>query len=183
LSEAAEKLGLQSVGLKLSFDDLVEAAPFPCIAYWQQRHFIVIYKVKKDKVFVADPAHGLQEYSTREFLQGWAVDGNSGIILSLDPSPVFDSIEEDKQAERNVGFIFSYLGHHRTQLLQVFLGLLAGSLLQLVVPFLTQSLVDIGIRHHDLSFIYLILFAQLMVYSILAAGSTSVYYLTFLPSS
>jgi len=164
LSEAAEKLGLQSVGLKLTFEDLVEAAPFPCIAYWQQRHFIVIYKIKKDKVFVADPAHGMQEYSTTEFLQGWSVDGSSGIILSVEPSPAFDNIEEDQQAERNTGFIFSYLGHHKSQLLQIFLGLLAGSLLQLVVPFLTQSLVDIGIRHHDLSFIYLILFAQLMVF-------------------
>lgn len=164
LSEAAEKLGLQSVGLKLTFDDLEEAAPFPCIAYWQQRHFIVIYKVKKGKVFVADPAHGLQEYTIREFLQGWAVDGDSGVILALEPSPVFDSIEEDKKAERNIGFIFSYLRQHRSQIFQVFLGLLAGSLLQLVVPFLTQSLVDIGIRHHDLSFIYLILFAQLMVF-------------------
>jgi len=164
LSEAAEKVGLRSVGLRLGYDDLVEAAPFPCIGYWQQRHFIVIYKIKGNKVYVADPAYGLQEYTKKEFLQGWAVQEDTGIILSTEPSTEFDKLEEDQTVHRGLGFIFSHLTHYKKQLLQLFLGLLTGSLLQLVIPFLTQSLVDIGIRHHDLSFIYLILFAQLMVF-------------------
>ncbi|KAA2240189.1 peptidase domain-containing ABC transporter [Chitinophaga agrisoli] len=164
LSEAAETLGFQTAGVKLSLDDLAEAAPFPCVAFWQQRHFIVVYKIKRDTIYVADPAHGLLEYSRRDFLQGWAMTDNTGIILSLEPSAGFHETEGPVSGTRNISVVFSYLSRFKGQLWQLLLGLLAGSAMQLVFPFLTQSIVDIGIRYHDLNFIYLVLFAQLMVF-------------------
>src|ERR1700744_4045257 len=82
ISEAAEKLGFRTIGARLSFDDLREEAPFPCMAYWNQRHFVIVYKMKKDKVFVSDPAHGLLTYPRKEFLKGWAQGGEEGIILT-----------------------------------------------------------------------------------------------------
>ena len=66
ISEAAEKLGLRTIGAKLSYDDLLTEVPMPCIGYWYQRHFIVIYKVTKNKVYVSDPAHGLITYTKTE---------------------------------------------------------------------------------------------------------------------
>jgi ATP-binding cassette subfamily B protein len=165
LSDGAGKIGLPCIGAKLSFDDLVEAAPFPCIAYWNQRHFIVVYKIKKETVYVSDPAHGLLQYTKEEFLRGWAGGHHEGVILSMDPSPDFHREENSgHQPERRFNFIFTYLRRFRREITQILMGLLAGSLLQLIFPFLTQSIVDTGIRHHDLSFINIILLAQLMVF-------------------
>jgi ATP-binding cassette subfamily B protein len=172
ISEAAEKLGLRTVGARINYNDLEDCKPLPCIAFWNQHHFIVVYKIKKDTVYVSDPAHGLVEYSKEEFLKGWSLGNEQGIILSLDPSPEFLKMEEGAPDVREKGFsfIFSYLTRYRRELMQILMGLLAGSLLQLSFPFLTQSIVDIGIRHHDMPFIYMILMAQLMVF----IGKTSV---------
>lgn len=164
LSDAAEELGFRTIGSRLSYDDLEEASPFPCIAFWAQKHFIVIYKIKKNKVYVSDPSHGLIEYTKEEFLKGWSQGNNEGIILTLDPSPEFEKLEEQKIKNRGFAFIFTYLFRYKKQVTQVLIGLLAGSLLQLAFPFLTQSIVDVGIRQQDLPFIYLILLAQLMVF-------------------
>lgn len=171
ISEAAEKLGLRSVGAKLGYEDLAEDAPFPCLGYWEQRHFIVIYKIRKDKVYVSDPAHGLLTYTKKEFLKGWASAKEEGIILTLDPSPEFDSLETGEAVRSGgVRFIYKYLARYKKLMLQLMTGLVAGSLLQLIFPFLTQSIVDVGILHHNIGFIYLILFAQLLLFM----GKTSV---------
>ncbi len=171
LIEAAEKIGFRTMGVKVPFDKLVEDAPLPCIAHWNQNHFTVVYKVKGNKVFIADPGHGLLTYSKEEFLKSWVSDGkDEGILLLLDPSPDFyndtseinEVTKEDKK--QSFSFLFGYLKSHRKALFQIMLGLLAGSLLQLIFPFLTQSIVDIGIQNKDVHFIYLILAAQLMVF-------------------
>src|SRR5438270_12438883 len=98
LSNAAEKLGMRTMGAKLSFFDLKEIAPFPCIAYWNQRHYIVVYKIKRNKIYVSDPAHGLLTYSVQEFLKAWAVDNDTGVVLTLEPGPDFEKIEEESHA-------------------------------------------------------------------------------------
>jgi ATP-binding cassette subfamily B protein len=168
LSEAAEKIGFRTLGVKVTYDKLVEDAPLPCIAHWNQNHFVVIYKIKKNKIYIADPAHGLLVYSKEEFIKSWVSDGkDEGILLLLETTPdffsdTFDSkIKEDKQSFR---FLFGYLKPHHKAIFQLVIGLLAGSLLQLIFPFLTQSIIDIGVQNRDMRFIYLILFAQLMVF-------------------
>lgn len=171
LSDAAEKMGFRTMGVKVPFDKLVEDAPLPCIAHWNQNHFTVVYKIKGNKVFIADPGHGLLTYSKEEFLKSWVSDGkDEGVLLLLEPSPEFyNDTSEITQVTKNnnkqsFGFLFGYLKSHRKALFQIMLGLLAGSLLQLIFPFLTQSIVDIGIQNKDVHFIYLILAAQLMVF-------------------
>lgn len=168
ISEAAEKIGFRSLGAKVPFDKLIEDAPLPCIAHWNQNHFVVIYKIKKQKIFIADPAHGLLVYTKDEFIKQWVSDGkDEGVLLLLEPSPEFysdkftSSVKENKQ---RFSFLFNYLKPHRRAIIQLIIGLFAGSLLQLIFPFLTQSIVDIGIANHDFTFIYLILISQLMVF-------------------
>ncbi|HVI46000.1 MAG TPA: peptidase domain-containing ABC transporter [Chitinophaga sp.] len=171
LSEAAEKLGFRTIGARISYEDLVEEAPFPCIAFWNQQHFVVVYKIKKDRVYVSDPAHGLLSYTREEFLKGWAVVESHGIILSLEVSPQFHDAEEtESNVSTGLRFIQKYLIRYRRMVGQLLLGLFAGSLLQLLFPFLTQSIVDVGIQQHNLSFIYMVLMAQLLLF----AGKTSV---------
>jgi ATP-binding cassette subfamily B protein len=168
LSEAAEKIGFRTMGVKVTYEKLLYDAPLPCIAHWNQSHFVVIYKIKKDTVYIADPAHGLLKYNKEDFLKSWKSDLNEGILLLLEPTPEFYSensshgIKESKP--KGFSFLFKYLFRYKKLLIQLIIGLLAGSLLQLVFPFLTQSIIDIGVQNNDYKFIYLILFAQLMLF-------------------
>jgi ATP-binding cassette, subfamily B, bacterial len=170
LSEAAELIGFKTLGVKVAFNKLKDEVPFPCIAHWNQQHFVVIYEIKKDTITVADPGHGLLKYSKEEFMRSWVSDGkDEGILLLLEATPDFYNkeaiggvIQEEKK--RSLSFFFNYLFAHKKLIWQLVIGLLAGSLLQLLFPFLTQSIVDIGIQNHDVKFIYLVLFAQLMLF-------------------
>jgi ATP-binding cassette subfamily B protein len=166
LSDAAEKLNFRTLGVKIPFETLVKDVPLPCIAHWEQNHFVVIYKIKNNSIFLADPAHGLLKYNKDEFIKHWVSDGiDEGVLLLLEPTNEFNSDEiNSKEEKKNFSFIFSYLLKHKKPIIQLIIGLLAGSLLQLIFPFLTQSIVDIGIQNKDVRFIYLILFAQLMVF-------------------
>ena len=169
ISDAAESIGMHTLAVKLDFDKLRQEAPLPCIAHWKQRHFVVVYKIKKDKVYVADPAFGLVTYSKKEFLDGWIstkTNGNEeGILLLLEPTPDFQKAEGEKLNKKSFGFISAYLGNYRKYVVQLILGLLLGSVLQLIFPFLTQAIVDIGINTGDINFVYLVLGAQLMLFA------------------
>jgi ATP-binding cassette subfamily B protein len=168
ISDAAESIGMRTMGVRLDFDKLRDEVPLPCIAHWKQRHFVVIYKINKDIVYVADPGHGLVKYTKEEFMDGWASDRkgeeNQGICLLLEPTPDFYKQEDESVNKSSFKFLFSYLRPYKKFLAQLFLGMLLGSLLQLIFPFLTQSIVDIGINTQDINFVFLILIAQLMLF-------------------
>ena len=169
VSEAAEKIGFRTLAVQLSASKLAKA-PLPCILHWAQNHYTVLYRIKRGKYYLADPAHGLIKYTQREFIDAWigkGADANSkeGIALMLEPTAAFYK-QEDDQEKAGYGFnvLTTYVKQYSHLIWQLALGLLAASLLQLAVPFLTQSVVDIGIKNQDLSFIYLILFAQLALF-------------------
>jgi len=172
VSDAAESIGFRSMGVKIAFEKLAHDVPLPCIAHWKQRHFVVVYDITGKKgnetIKVADPAHGLVNYTREEFLKGWlsTVQGeeDQGICLLLEPSPDFYTQEDDKPDKRSFLFLLSYLKPHRKFIVQLILGMILGSLLQLIFPFLTQAVVDVGISNRDLGFITLILIAQLVLF-------------------
>lgn len=173
-SDAAESIGMRTMGVRINFDQLANEVLLPCIAHWKQNHFIVVYKIKKDKVYVADPAHGLVKYNKEEFMSGWGStkkDGeDQGLCLLLEPTPDFYKEDDESLNKSSFAFLFSYLRPYKKFLIQLVLGMLLGSLLQLIFPFLTQSIVDYGINNRDIDFITLILVAQLALF----AGRTSV---------
>jgi len=173
-SDAAESIGMRTMGVRISFDQLSDEVPLPCIAHWRQNHFIVVYKIKKDIVYVSDPAHGLVKYTKKEFMEGWGSTKKEGeeqgLCLLLEPTPDFYKMDDETLNKSSFKFLFSYLRPYKTFLIQLMLGMLMGSMLQLVFPFLTQSIVDYGINNQDINFITLILVAQLALF----VGRTSV---------
>ncbi|MCB0408655.1 MAG: peptidase domain-containing ABC transporter [Flavobacteriales bacterium] len=177
LAEAAEQIGFRTLGVKINFQKLEEEAPLPCIVHWRQQHFVVVYKIKKNKVYVADPAHGLLQYSVQEFINSW-VSSNAneltyeGVALLLEPTPKLQQTQTDDTdtTKRGFSFLYQYLFRYKKFIVQLAVGLIAGSLLQLIFPFLTQSVVDVGIQNQDIHFIYLVLFAQLFLF----IGRTSI---------
>ncbi len=167
LSEAAESIGYRTIGARITFEQLMEA-PKPCVVHWDQDHFVVVYKFKKAKVYMADPAFGLVEYSEVEFKKHWLATvrqgEQKGICLMFDPTPKFFELEGENLNRGNFRFLLKYLKPHRRLVTQLALGFFVGSIIQLIFPFLTQSVVDVGINTQDINFIYLILAAQMMLF-------------------
>ena len=170
ISEAAESIGFRTIGVKIPYDKFELEAPLPCIAHWYQRHFVVVHKICNGKVFVADPAAGLLTFTREEFKKGWlsAKDNGleAGVALLLEPTPQFYEYEPEAigNKRKNLVYLFGYLRGHRKFIFQLVLGLLTGSLIQLALPFLTQSIVDVGINTQNIQFIYLVLAGQMMLF-------------------
>lgn len=174
ISKAAEEIGFKTIGGRLDFDALAQKVPLPCVAHWNQNHFVVVYKVKKHRkghyiVYVADPGRGLVTYTKEEFCEHWIstrTNGeDKGIALLLEPTNQFYAQADTKKTptQNRAKFLWSYLKKYKRFFLQLILGLLLGSLLQLVFPFLTQAIVDTGIGGKDLGFVWLILLAEMML--------------------
>ncbi|MGV3587477.1 MAG: peptidase domain-containing ABC transporter [Adhaeribacter sp.] len=169
LSDAAETIGMRTLAVKIKYTALQNDMLLPCIVHWRQKHFVVLYKISKDKVFVADPGFGLVTYTKEEFLNGWLGKNKNaaeeGIALLLEPTPEFYQ-NEDKQekSKQGIKLLLPYLKPYSRYVVQLFIGLVVASVLQLTLPFLTQGVVDYGIKNQDIDFIYLILVAQLMLF-------------------
>lgn len=171
INEAANTLGLHTISARVT-TTMLGKAPLPSILHWDQNHFVVLYKVKKGKKFyVADPGKGLVTYGLDEFKQHWISTKSNGedkgIAMFLETTPAFFTYkmedEEHLKEKRSFRFLFGYVKKYRKYFGQIILGLIVGSLLQLVLPFLTQSIVDVGIKNQDIGFVWLILLGQLML--------------------
>jgi ATP-binding cassette, subfamily B, bacterial len=170
IASASELIGFATLGLNIDYQTLKNDLPLPCIAHWRQRHYVVVYGFKKDKVQIADPGFGLIEYTEREFRKGWLPQKNAqedaeGVVLLLETTPKFYDIDDTEQTSKHQwGFLFRYFIGYKRYFFQLFLGLLVGSGLQLMMPFLTQAVVDNGINTQNLNFVYLVLIAQLVLF-------------------
>lgn len=169
ISRAAELMGFRTLGVKISFEQLLEA-PLPCIAHWDQNHFVVVYDIKKKsgkyKVYVADPGKENLVYTREEFEKHWiSIDDKEGIALLLETTPKFSDFEHEGPAD-SLSFkrVTNYLSKYKSLIIQLFIGLIAGTIITMVLPFLTQSVVDTGIQTKNLNFIFLIFIAQLMLF-------------------
>ena len=174
ISKAAETIGLKTIGGRLSLNTLAHEIPLPCIVHWNQNHFVVVYKIKKHNkekytVYVADPGKGHVTYTKEEFCEHWISTKNNGeekgIALLLEPTEQFYAQNDTKAVptQRRVRFLWNYLKKYKRFFTQLILGLLLGSLLQLVFPFLTQAIVDTGIGGKDVGFVWLVLLAEMML--------------------
>jgi len=163
ISHAAEGLGFRTLGNRLTVDKL-EEIELPAILHWNQNHFVVLYKIKRGRYYIADPAKDLMVYSKADFMKNWVSTiqngDKQGISLILSPSPFFYELENDEKQGLDLTFLYHYLYRYKRLIFQLFLGLIVGTILQLIFPFLTQSVVDIGINTKNINFITLILIAQ-----------------------
>lgn len=171
ISRAAEALGLHTVCGTVAVESLVQI-PLPAILHWNQNHFVVIYSIvtkRKKRVYrIADPKKGLIDYIEEEFTSGWisthSGGSDKGVVLLLSPGPAFGKYKSTSQGEtHSLYFLLGYMRRYRALFLQVALGLAAGSLIQLALPFLMQSTVDVGIGRHDIGFVYLVLLGQFVL--------------------
>ena len=175
ISDAAESIGFHTIGVKINIEQLQDDVKLPCILHWNQSHFVVLYKIKGNrrkpedmKMYIADPAGEKYEMNEDEFCRCWVSSKSegkdTGTALLLEPTPDFYAHEDDQEKqEKNLGYFLHYLFPYKSQLFQLVVGLLLGSIFSLILPFLTQAVVDQGIGNNNLSFITLILIAQLIL--------------------
>lgn len=172
ISDAAESIGFKTMGVRISMKQLVNDMPLPCILHWNQRHFVVCHKINKTRqgyrFHIADPASKKISFSETELKKCWistrANGEDCGAALALEPIPDFYSgTDESNKSQRSLSFFLKYLRPYRREIIQLFIGMIVASVLQLIFPFLTQGLVDIGIRGRSINFIVLILAAQLII--------------------
>lgn len=177
LSDAAENIGFRTLGVRMGIDKFKNEMPLPCIVHWKQTHFVVVYKTTPTKIYVADPSSGKTVYPVDDFKKAWIStirEGDEiGHCLALEPTPEFYTQEEDKPQSRSILGLLQYLKPFKKLILQLVLCFIASSLLQLLLPFLSQSLIDKGINYKDLNFLTLVLIAQIA----LTLGQTSVGYI------
>lgn len=183
ISEVANQLGMHSICGRVTLEKLSKEAPLPCIIHWNQNHFVVLYKVKGNgsgerKYYIADPGNGLFVFDESQLVDSWistkTKDQDKGIALFLQPTPKLYQQEDSSISEKkSFKFLLGYVKQYKKYFTQIILGLFIGSLLQLIFPFLTQAIVDVGIANQNIGFIYLILLAQLM----LVIGRTSIDYI------
>lgn len=167
LCDAATIIGLNSIPGKVTIDSLCNEN-LPCILHWNQNHFVVLYKVKGNKFFIADPSKGLRKYTLEQIHKHWIGTTSNGqekgIALFLEPTESFKKTEKKKGSSlQSFNFLYQYTKQYRKYFTQIIIGLLLGCILQLILPFLTQSIVDIGIKNNDIGFIWLILLGELMI--------------------
>ncbi|MBV8254760.1 MAG: peptidase domain-containing ABC transporter [Chitinophaga sp.] len=183
LSEAAEKIGFQTIMVRATPEKLADDFPLPCILHWNQNHFVVLDKVKQNKYFfskstsentsyiIADPAHGIVTLDKGNFLKSWISSGDQkGTALLMEPTPEFYTNKEVKSNKKGFLFLFNYLKPHKKYLTQLLIGMLGTSAISLVLPFLTQILVDDGVSNRNTGIIYLIFLSQLFLF----LGSTAI---------
>jgi ATP-binding cassette subfamily B protein len=173
ISDAAEAIGFRTICGRISLEKMVAQRPFPCILHWNQEHFVVLYDVhtkRNDKriYHIADPGKNLLQVDEETFLNAWVSTRShgeeKGILMALQPTQDFYSrADERRKMPKPLRFLWGYAKPYKRFFVQLILGLLLGSVLQLIFPFLTQAIVDRGIEGRDLNLIYLILAGQLML--------------------
>lgn len=175
ISDAAEYLGMHTLGVKISFEQLANEAVLPCILHWNQNHFVVCYGIRRKrfsddyKIYIADPASQKLCYNKEEFCKCWlstkVAGKDCGTALLLEPGVNFGQVDDEfKAREKSFTSFIRYLLPYKKLFFQLLMGMVLGSLLQLIFPFLTQAMVDVGIGNRDLGIITLILIAQLMLF-------------------
>jgi ATP-binding cassette subfamily B protein len=169
ISNAAESIGFRTKGIRMTVNDLLECAPLPCILHWNQNHFVVLLQQRRRRIKdikIADPAKGVIYFTREEFSRYWTnnkTEEGSGTALILEPTAVFYEQPNMGQGKLKWSGVLQYLKNARWQIVQLLLILLVTSAFQLVIPFLTQSIVDIGINTKNLEFITIVLVAQMML--------------------
>lgn len=160
LSQAAENLGLSSMMVKIDFEILQNEVPLPCVLHWDDKHYCVLYKIKKGTYYISDPAFGLVKYNEEEFKKSWLKkNDDKGIVLLVEPKLNFEHDTTNNTEKVNIQSLFTSFTRYKKLIIQLIIGFVVTSVIQFIIPFFTQSLIDIGIQNQNINFVYIILLA------------------------
>lgn len=170
IKEALDKLGFENYIVKLS-DKEINKIPLPAILYWNQKHFVVLYKISKRsnsiQYHIADPNFGKVKLNIEEFNNGFFVDGLHGIGVLLKPTNAFSKIMESRNCysiSQRIINLCRLIGNFKNKLIFSFILTLFAMMANWAIPVLFQFIVDKGIKSSNISLIYLISIGQLALF-------------------
>ncbi|MEM8937883.1 MAG: peptidase domain-containing ABC transporter [Bacteroidota bacterium] len=172
IKAAAEKIGFETFTVMITWEELLQKATLPCIVHWEGNHFLVVYRVTKTKVYVSDPAHGKYTLTVKDFNEGWISKHDEGVVMLLETNSRFYKNHSNEFWKSDFRHISKYLFNYKPLIGQLVLGLLLASIIQLTLPFFTQSIVDYGIDNRDFRFIQIIFLGQ--VFFVLSQGAIEI---------
>ncbi|WP_269517554.1 peptidase domain-containing ABC transporter [Alteromonas sp. BMJM2] len=165
INNAAEKVGLKTLPVRMTVAHFMQETLLPCIVHWQGNHFVVVYKIKNGYVYIADPAGAKIKLTASQFKREWTGNEDTGIALFLEPTDKFyQEADDSTQTNNGLSQLLSHLFRFKNFMVQLGIGAVLGSMLNLIVPFLTQALVDHGIGNNDINFVYAVLVAQVILF-------------------
>ncbi len=153
ISKAAEDIGFRTLAIKVCFEDLSNKIPLPVIVHWKQKHFIVVYRITRNKIYVSDPARGIINYNHLEFKKAWETENGLGVVLVLETTPEFYEMQEI-ETKASLSYFMKYLKPYHKYLMQVVMGMVAGIFIGLLSPFISQLIVDYGIGSGNVKFVF-----------------------------
>lgn len=170
LSEGGKSVGLECVSFRSDLKTLMEERKTPCILFWKKSHFVVLYNIRncfgKNYYYIADPARGKLKIDEKGFLECWNSEKNTGVVTFVEPTKDFINLTDDSQTQEASlsQFVSSYIKPFRKYFVSLLLALCFSSILLLGLPFLTQILVDRGIKEASISIITVVLISQIIIY-------------------
>ena len=165
LSTGAESIGLRTLAIKCTIDDVVNSVPFPAIIFWKDSHFVVVYHANKKYIWVSDPAKGRIKYTHEEFKKGWYQKGaKQGVLLAIEPTAEFkDSKAEREQRKNTFSSILKYFTPYQRNFTLIFVIMLLVTALQGMLPFISKAVIDVGIKTSDVNFINMVLIGNISI--------------------
>lgn len=165
LSTGAESIGLRTLAIKCTIDDVVNSVPFPAIIFWKDSHFVVVYHANKKYIWVSDPAKGCIKYTHEEFKKGWYQKGaKQGVLLAIEPTAEFkDSKAEREQRKNTFSSILKYFTPYQRNFTLIFVIMLLVTALQGMLPFISKAVIDVGIKTSDVNFINMVLIGNISI--------------------
>lgn len=165
LSTGAESIGLRTLAIKCTIDDVVNSVPFPAIIFWKDSHFVVVYHANKKYIWVSDPAKGRIKYTHEEFKKGWYQKGaKQGVLLAIEPTAEFkDSKAEREQRKNTFSSILKYFTPYQRNFILIFVIMLLVTALQGMLPFISKAVIDVGIKTSDVNFINMVLIGNISI--------------------
>ncbi len=164
----AEALGFRSKAYSLTYDDL-QRVKLPGIVGWESYHFVVVFKVTKREIHIADPLGEIRKVSREDFLPSWSaaevhgVDvaaAESGVFIALEPTQRFELKEKVK---RPIEHFINYLLPYKKYFGEALIAALIINLLGLASPLFIQTIVDTVVVHHDISLLNMMLAGMVLV--------------------
>ena len=165
ISAAAESIGLHTAAFKCTIEDVIMKVPFPVIIYWNENHFVVVYHANNKHIWVSDPCKGHVKYTRREFMEGWYLKNeDKGVLLALEPTADFKLSKQEKTQEKDSMIsMLRYFMPYKKEFSLIFFVMLVATLLQGILPFISKSVIDIGISTSDVNFINMVLIGNICI--------------------
>lgn len=165
LSAAANNIGFETLPVELTFEQLYNDVPLPAILFWKNSHYVVAYKAKKKKIYIADPSFGFLSLTKEEMKLNWNCQKEEGIALLLSPKENFE-YKYNIPSNKGYEIMRSFFKGLKKYLFIITILLILISALNIIYPYATKQIIDEGVKNNNSKFILYFLLCQVIALTV-----------------